>query len=538
MLLQSWISSSLKRIYPSNIFPKSKAFEIEGALNEKMSFQVSVRFENDDNVNKIKVIAEGPSAWNIRVRRVGYVPVAHQNTPILQDGKHNEGLGHIPGCVPDPLFDEDSAAMPCGETNSFWISLKPHAKAAPGNYSIKITVLSEKTGEKNTHSVKVKLHDIVIGKRKNFPVTHWFYMDALIDWYKTDYIDERLWKLLGAYFRNIAEHGQDTIYVPVFTPPLDGVKRPSQLLHVTKKARDKYSFDWSDVKKYIGLAKKSGLEFFEWSHLFTQWGAANAIRIYEGQGKDGKLLWKPELEATSKTYRLFLTQFLNELHNFVKTEKISDKSFFHLSDEPHGDEHKANYQKARNMLNEIAPWMKVMDALSGIEFAREKLTDMPVPTIRAALDFLKENIPCWCYYCCGPRGKFLNHLMDTPLAKIAMHGMLFYRWPFQGFLHWGYNYWYRSQTTELINPFTVQDGLAYERGWAYGDTFLVYPGAEGPVDSIRWEIFGESMQDYALLQTLGIDRNDKMLSQLKAFDDFPLTEDWRRNLKSRLYKRH
>ena len=161
---------------------------------------------------------------------------------------------------------------------------------------------------------------------------------------------------------------------------------------------------------------------------------------------------------------------------------------------------------------------------------------MPVPTISTALDFHKEGIESWCYYCCGPRGEFLQHLMDTPLAKIAMHGFLFYRWPFKGFLHWGLNYWNVSQTRTLIDPYMTSDGQAWYRGWAYGDTFYVYPGEKGPVDSIRWEVFAESLQDYALLQTLGVDRDDKLLAPLKSFADFPKDAAWRKAAKARLYK--
>jgi len=208
-------------------------------------------------------------------------------------------------------------------------------------------------------------------------------------------------------------------------------------------------------------------------------------------------------------------------------------SLFHLSDEPHGDEHRENYRKARELLRELAPWMKVMNALSEIQYAREGLTDTPVPSIRVALDFAAEGLPSWCYYCCGPRGRFLNRLMDTPLAKIRMNGWLFYRWPLQGFLHWGYNYWYKSQTRERIDPFKTQDGLAWP-GWAYGDCFMVYPGAEGPIDSIRWEVFSESLQDYALLQTLGVERGG--LKELKSFEDFPKSEKWLERTRKKLLK--
>jgi hypothetical protein len=185
-------------------------------------------------------------------------------------------------------------------------------------------------------------------------------------------------------------------------------------------------------------------------------------------------------------------------------------------------------------VKELAPWIQVMDALSEIEYGRKKLTDMPIPIISNTLQFVEEGIPCWCYYCCAPRGPFLNRLMDTPLAKIRMNGWLFYRWPVLGFLHWGYNYWCKSQKRDLIDPFTVQDGKSWP-GWAFGDTFLVYPGENGPIDSLRYEAFADSLQEYALLQTLGVDRNDQLLAPLKSFKDFPKTEAWLRKARKALF---
>ena len=511
---------------------------IDAALNERFSFQLVVRNEikfdrkpkNDDPV-AISVRAEAPEGWEIRIRRVGYVPMLHRNTSAI--GDEADGLGMIPGYVPDPLFDEAAMSLPANETHSFWFSVKPASGVNPGKFAISAILSVADQGEQ-IRTLKTNLHDVVIAKRHDFHVTNWFYSDAILDFHNCKAFDETYWKVLPKYLDNMVAHGQDMVYVPVFTPPLDGVKRPTQLLRVTRKGRGKYKFDWRDVKRYVTLAKKSGIEKFEWSHLFTQWGVKYALRIYHGQGVDEKLLWKPETEATSKTYRGFLSQFLPEFHNFLKSEKLVSSSFFLLSDEPHGDEHRENYRMARELLRELAPWMKVMDALSEIQFAKAGLTDIPVPSISKALNFLNDGIPCWCYYCCGPRGRFVQRLMDTPLAKIRMNGWLFYRWPFQGFLHWGYNYWYKSQTRNKIDPFVTQDGLKWP-GWAYGDCFMVYPGENGPLDSIRWEVFAESLQDYALLQTLGIERDS--LSDLHSFDNFPKSAEWINKTRKKLFYR-
>jgi hypothetical protein len=519
MSLSSWVSSSFVRHFPLTPPQPPQQFKIDAALNEQSSFQVAVHWEGAKPI-KVQLVATGPQDWQVRVRRVGYVPVRHRDTPILKGALDADGAGFIPGFVPDPLFDEDSLLLPEFETHAFWITVRPAANARPGLYEINI-VVSSPGGDPVIHQVYVRLHNIKIQPRQDFPITHWFYVDSLIDWYKTDLFDERFWSILAPYFRNIVEHGQDTLLVPVFTPSLDGVKRPSQLLSVHRNGDGKYEFDWRDVRRYIRLAREMGIQNFEWAHFFTQWGSEHPVRIYEGQGRDEQLLWDPDIPTNSPIYRTFLAQYLPQLERFLAEEGIAGCSFFHVSDEPHGEKHMECYRQARNMLRELAPWMRVMDALSDIEFARQGLVDTPVPSIQAAMDFVKAGIPSWVYYCVGPTGAYLNRLLDTPLAKLAMHGFLFYRWPFHGFLHWGYNYWYQELTRNLIDPYTVQDALHWEKGWVYGDSFMVYPGPDGPVDSLRWEIIGESLQDYTLMQTLGVDRSNELFAPILNFCDFP-----------------
>lgn len=531
MSVLSWLVPNTSRVFPQSSAPRrALPMTLDGALNERMSFQVAIR-RDDPSPAKVCLEVEGPGNWSIRLRRVGYVPLPHHNTPIIHDPLDMDGLGVTPGLVPDPLFDESTMLLPGDETHAFWISLQPGRGEKPGTHTIKVRVCPDQA-RTITHTIKVRLYDVTLEARKGFPITHWFYADAIMDWYKTDGMDERFWTILEKYVRNVTGHGQDMLYVPVFTPPLDGVKRPTQLLDVRRTGKGQYRFDWSDVRRYVRMAKTSGVRQFEWCHPFTQWGVKHAIRIYENQGRDERLLWNPETGATSSVYRTFLAQFLPELRQFMDDEGIAKRSVFHVSDEPH-TEHLDNYRQARAMLTELAPWMKVMDALSSIDFAKAGLTDMPIPSISTALSFVDEGIPSWCYYCCGPRSRYLQRLLDTPLAKIAMHGLMFYRWPFQGFLHWGYNYWYRCGSRELIDPYTVSDARNWP-GWAYGDTFVVYPGAEGPVDSIRWEVFGESLQDYALLQTLGVERSNRKLSAIKSFEDFPKSAPWRMKLRSDL----
>ena len=517
--METWLATTLRRFYPTSPAEANQTLEIHAARGERVSFQMV--FRTGDREQLVEASVNAPAELQVQVRRVGYVPVPHLSTETPHE--ELEGMQYLPGYAPDPLLPDPSVHAGPYETHAFWITVQVASGSRPGRYPV-TAKLSTSTGEAVELTATVVVHQARLLPRRDFPVTHWFYADALCDWYKVELSEEAFWAILNPYLDNVVAHGQDTIYVPMFTPPLDGVKRPTQLLDV-RRDNGRYHFDWTLVRRWIRAALDHRLTRLEWTHLFTQWGAKYAIRVYEGRAETGQLLWPAETAGTAEVYRDFLGQFLPELERFLREEDLMDRSFFHLSDEPHGADHLVSYGAARAMLHDLAPWMRVMDALTDIDFAREGLTDIPIPSITTAPDFVRAGFPAWAYFCCEPRGRYLNRLIDTPLVKIRMSGWLFYRTRAHGFLHWGYNYWYKRQTTELIDPYTISDGLAWP-DWAHGDTFVVYPGLEGPIDSLRWEVFAESLQDYALLQAAGLPPDTPDLAAIRDYADFPRDAEW------------
>ena len=529
MKVTTWLADSLHRQFPLSPPGRRRSIAIAAARGERVAFQACVRVGGTTPV-EVSAEVDTRAALPVQVRRVGCVPVPHHNAGTPPD--ELDGWGMIPGYVPDPLFPDTTVKAAACEVTAFWVSVDVPRDAAPGAKHVRVT-LSVDGRRTPCMTATVLVSPVVLAKRRRLRVGHWFYADSLCDRYGVEPFDRAFWRVCETYMRNYTAHGCDTIYVPAFTPPLDGVKRPTQLLRVRRTGPRRYAFGWRDVKRWIDLARRCGVTHFQWTHLFTQWGCRHAIRIYEKQDGQDRLLWRPGTSATSRTYREFLSQYLPALERFLQRERLTDVSLFSASDEPHGDQHLANYRKARTMLRELAPWMRIMDAISDIRFAKEGLVDVPVPMISVAKQFVDAGIPSWTYFCCAPKGRYLNRFLDTPLAKARMAGWLLYRFQVLGFLQWGYNYWYKSQTRQMIDPYTVTDGLAWP-GWAYGDTFLVYPGPDGPVDSIRWEMFAESLQDYALLETLGVDPADRRLAVLKDFDDFPKDGTWLTRMRRKL----
>ena len=525
--MEYWLESSLNRIYPKSNPNFNTQFEIIAARNSRISFQVGFR-NNSTEVKMVNCAIKDADMFTPRVRFVGLVPLYHL-TPGTEL-KELEGSEHLPGLVPDPLYELTTVQNPPYESRSFWVTLNIPSDIDPGIHHFKVLMTVD--GKVSELPVKVEISKLVIKPRKDFDVIHWWRGEATWDYYKLDMFEERWWALTKKQIENMVDHGTNVMYTPIFFNRREVFKRPCQLLIVDEPQPGKYKFDWTRVKRFVDMAKGAGVEKFEWSHLWIYLGVENPMRIYKEKGGKYEMLWSPDISGTSDTYINFLKQFLPEFHSFLKKEGILQTSYFHLSDEPGmtddpkvAEQHILNYKAAREILQKYAPWMKVMDALSDIRYGRQKLTDIPIPLVASAQAYIDEQIPHWVYYCCVPRGDWLNRFMDTPLAKIRMSGWLFYRLRAKGFLHWGFNYWHKIGEEKILNPFTENDGGVYP-GTSAGDAFVVYPSEDGVLDAIRWEVFAESLQDYSILQTAGINPDDLLLSSIKSYAQFPKNEHW------------
>jgi hypothetical protein len=518
-----WLETSLKRIFPTDEPGGSRRLEILAPRNGRVSFQAVVRNWRPHPLGAETTVTGG-EGLDVTVRRVGYVPMRHHTTDV--DISELDGFGKIPGYCPDPLFPDQRATVAPWETQPFWITVRVPKDAKPGPQDLTVRLTFHGGTQFAELTARINVSEFVVQPRKNFPVTHWWSADGIYEWYKIEPFGDRFFELTKAYLENKRDKFQDVIYVPIFYMRREIVERPSQLLIVNEVEPGEYEFDWSRVKRFVDLAKSVGFDKFEWTHFWIYWGVENPIRVYTQKDGGMRLLWPPDAPATGPVYRNFLSQFLPEFHAFLKAEGILEGSYFHLSDEPHGNEqHIRNYRAARELLRELAPWIKVIDALSDITYGRQGLTDIPIPDVAAAKAYIDEGIPHWVYFCTGPRGPYLNRFFDTPLPKIRMSGWLFYRLGADGFLHWGYNYWHRMESNDLVDPF-LDGASGVWPNIPYGDPFVVYPGPNGPIDSIRWEVWAESLQDFAILQTAGISREDPLLSGIKDYANFPKTEAW------------
>ena len=522
-----WLQDSFERILPEHKPPKTKAIAISGAQQSVVAFQIGLRPAR--TVKQVGVKLSGPLAKDATVRLAGLVPLRHHtvdNAPHMIEGQ-------APGFVPDPLVPLDGQVLDAGVSRSLWVSVKLPKRAGESRIRATVTLDEQKLGpvDVTVHAWPFALPPLEL------PVTNWFYSDALVDWYKVEPLSPRYWELVGRYFANLVEHNQTVIYTPLFTPPLDKEKRDLQLVEVTQLSRDRYRFGWRHLNRWLDLAESAGFRYFEMSHLFSQWGAAHAIRILATRPGDSEArpLWPKEEPATGPRYRKFLEQFLPALVKLLKRRGAFDRCIFHLSDEPH-ETHLKQYRAIREMVRAIAPEIRITEALSNVAFYRSGLIDHPVPVISTLSDFVDAGARPWTYYCCNPRQDYPNRFLDYPLFRLRVLAPMLRKYDVAGFLHWGLNYWYKAGTKQPIDPFLVTDAWQWPN-WTAGDPFILYPGADGPMDSVRWEAFRETFDDYRLLtlaeRRLGRPAVLRMLKDITGTGRYPQKAEYLRKLRDR-----
>ncbi len=501
--------------------------------NETYSFQAAYKGSQKmgNRPKMVNVRVESPLSSCTTLRKVGLVP---SEMPCYPDHDDNI-LRTEAGLYPDLLerMDKKGAVLIPGQWRSLWITVNPGGRIEPGIYPVEV-IFSLFTGEDiSVERFELEILDAVL-PQQDLIHTEWFHSDCISTWYGLEVFSEEYWTLVKKYVRTAVEHGINMILTPIFTPPLDtevGGERPTvQLVDVVKTGRT-YQFCFDKLKRWIDMCLSIGIEYFEFSHLFTQWGAKHAPKIIADVNGEKKRLFGWDTDASGDEYRDFLKMFLKALVYFIKEHNLQEKSFFHISDEP-SLEHTESYGNAVEAVKDQLKEFPIIDALSNYRFYEKGLVKNPIPSTNHLNDFLENNIPeLWTYYCCSQYKKVSNRFFNMPSARNRILGIQLYKFDIKGFLHWGYNFWYSHHSLYPIDPFRVTDA-----GYAFpsGDAFLVYPGKNGPLESIRMKVLNEALQDLRALKLLEdkigrdavIDILEKDLDNPITFTQYPGDAQW------------
>lgn len=513
--------SSLEKIYADTEVGPLQTTAFSAMRNEPINFQITYRLDDQDiqcSHVGVKVISDIP----VSLYSVKSVPVSLMNNidpevpfhellpdiliPKQTNPELEEGYGN--GISDVACFEKDDLAPLYASgrcNNTLWITVNEDSKRLEaGTYPITFRFFQMESKEDlGECTVTVRLIPALLPKQKTY-CTNWFHCDCLADFYDVPVFSEKFYKIFRNQVEVAVKNGMNMMFLPAFTPELDtpvGKERMTvQLVKITLDG-DTYSFDFSDMKRYIDICRDCGITSFEHCHLFSQWGAANTPKIIATiDGKEKQLFgWKTK--AAGKKYRAFLDAYLPAVLAFFKEEGLDKKVLFHISDEPNALYHMDQYKLLASIVRPYLKGQMLGDALSHYEFYEQGATDLPIVHLGRIKDFVGKCKHFWCYYTgeeTATSGS--NRKIDTPSRYNRALGYQMYYTETEGFLHWGYNYYYDHLSYAIANPFITP---ANYMGGLLGSAYIVYPGIKGiTYPSIRQKVFSEAMLDIRALQLL------------------------------------
>lgn len=530
ILLNTQVLSSLSKVFADEALSQPLLQKASAFMNETYSFQVAV--QAPALMKSVQVKVRGQLSDVIQVRTVGLVP---SELPWMHDADLHV-LRTTPGLYPDPLYavdEQEGLTLFPEQWRSVWATVSLNGQVQPGSYEIEIAFEDGQGAELGSGKFELEVMAAELPEQQLIH-TEWFHVDCLAVHYGVEVFSERHWELIEKYVHTAVQHGINMILTPIFTPPLDtavGTERPTVQLVDVWKSGAAYQFGFDRLKRWVDLCSEKGIRYFEFSHLFTQWGAKHAPKIVAVENGELKKIFGWETDANSEEYRSFLTQFLQELVAFIQANGLEQRSYFHNSDEPRMEDME-QYKRISEFTKKHLGAYPIIDALSDYAFYEQGAVERPIPANNHIEPFIENGVkPLWTYYCVSQRKLVSNRFFNMPSARNRIIGMQLYKFGAEGFLHWGYNFWFSQYSKKPINPFLNTDA---NHSFPSGDAFLVYPGPDGPIESIRMEVFYEALQDLRALQLLEsfigkeqvVALLEEGLEQPITFSEYPRAMEW------------
>ncbi len=516
--------SSLEKIYHGDTLPLNDYSGFSMLINEKKSFQIAIECENEFS---------GYISFYSKIQNIKFYSVEYIKSDFpMSKGADDYYRFSDDGYYPDLLLPINNQINCKKGLNLFWVEVIGE-KTSIGENTINISVFDNEKiiGETN---IKIETIDCELDFN-NFIYTCWFHTDCLMSHYNVDVFSDEYWRITENFLKTANEYGMNCVLTPLFTPPLDteiGKERPTVQLVDISFTNGQYSFNFDKLTRWIEMARKCGIEYFEMSHFFTQWGAKHAPKIMATVDGEYKKLFGWETKSTSKKYKKFLKDFSVELKKYLEKSNLKDKVLIHVSDEPNFSM-LLPYSKASKLIHKLYKEYKIVDALSDVWFYKLGIVSSPIPSNDHIDKFLGKTENLWTYYCSAQNKKNVsNRFFCNSSLRNRVLGYQLYKFDIKGFLHWGYNFYYTQLSKAVIDPYKVSDAGGK---FPSGDSYVVYPAKDGTAyHSIRLKVFYDALQDMAALNTLSkmtnkteclniIEENGKYSI---TFSDYPHSDKW------------
>lgn len=421
---------------------------------------------------------------NITVRQVEYVRVT---TPT-------DSYGDV-GDWPDPLAQlTGPLSLEAGKNQPLWITVKVPSDARAGTYTGRVRLSSASWSA----SVPLRLRVWNFALPRSPRITSALGLDAsAIRAYHHLETDEELARAWELYMRDFAEH-RISPYNPMSLSPI-GVQIVNGAVRLDFSAFDRAAHHYLDELGFTTFL------------LPIQGMPGGTFHSRHPGSFGGHLQGTPE-------YDRLMGQYLKGLQDHLEQKGWLHKAYVYWFDEPEPKDYPF-VREGMAILRRHAPKLARM------------LTEQPEPELEdvvdiwcPVLDMFRPDAcqrqkslgkKVWWYVCTGPKGPYTTLFIDHPAVNMRMWVWLAYKYGVDGLLVWTTNWWTSgtafpppARQDPWADPMSYVSGYGIPVGtkahWGNGDGRFLYPPKEhtdgrkrvaGPVDSFRWEMLREGLED-------------------------------------------
>jgi len=493
-MFEAWPVPTEVRIYHGSFTrePGNSRIELAGLAGEWLSAQVAVRSSRDIkglSGSLSQLTGQGGAeipASAARVRYGGFIPV--DETMVL---------------TADPLLEENSVDVAANLAQPVWITLKVPWDAVAGLYQGKFE-LSAASGGHAEFELSLEVLPALLSEAPDwtFHLNIWQDPTTVARAHKVQVWSEEHWCLLERYAGNFADHGMNAIMTHIIHDPWDSVRGVADDTMVEWKypgefkaaGAGKFEWDFTVFDRYVELMMKAGVrdKIDLYALVMGPGGTLKAdIRYLDTTTGDYRTA---QMKVGDRIWREAWKAFLPVLRKHLKEKGWFDKAVLGFDEKP------------ENVMGIIfdfilaeAPDFKI--ASSGgfpgderkwadeIVLFFDNITDKSLwqqyePLVRE-MHADKSRLITF-YTCCMPH--YPNTFLFSQLRESRLLAWLTWKYGFDGYIRWAVNIYPEDTWNQPM--FT----------WPSGDMFFVYPGEDGPLDSMRWELLRQGIQDYEALR--------------------------------------
>ncbi|SNY99502.1 DUF4091 domain-containing protein [Flagellimonas pacifica] len=527
---------------------------LEAVKNEQISAQIALGSKNDITGLSIAVsdlIATNGnviSQKNFQVRYVKYLPIQRARSEYDWSPKLENIIGEgvsgnmAPDIVGDALMEMKAIDVPAYRAQPIWFTLKIPKNTEQGEYEGAITLSSDQYADRK-YKLKLIVNDQEIPDSKDykFHLDLWLNPSVIAEYYELPLWSESHWEMISKHLKDYASRGgrnlATTITHEPWLKPWIGNSTRSQIeygyhsmVEWIRSENGEWKFDYKVFDKYVALAMHYGIDGD--INAFSMAPFKDTKQKIHFLDKKDNLFKDLELDIHDDMFESLWIKFLSSFKEHLISKDLMERTFLGFDEKPEED-----MKILLSTIEKTAPEFldRIMIAghpggtsyatnlsISYMFFPEQPLEHKAVvPVIPTIGNRTGQDKRTTFYLCAEPAHP--NALTYSPAVESQLIPWLALKYNTDGYLRWSYNNWTKDP---FKNPVFRHN---------QGDDYYVYPGKEGPISSIRWELLKEGIEDYELYWVVKQKGKVSIESLNKAIEFATRNEDGRYKTVEDLY---